>query len=110
MRKSEVQLCAVYEVQSMAWTSFIFTPLIEPCIGASLNNTQPRPYVFSKIIPSTKLHTQHETAPPPSPNIELAKAKTPGALGLNFPFEFTYIKTISLNQWWLIIEKVTDWQ
>jgi hypothetical protein len=95
----------------MAWTSFIFTSLIEPCIGASLNNTQPRPYVFSKIIPSTKLHTQHESAPPPpSPNIELAKAKTNGALGLNFPFEFTYMKTISLNQWWLIIEKTTDWQ
>ncbi len=63
MRKSEVQLCAVDEVQSMAWTSFRFTPLIEPCIGASLNNTQPRPYVFSKIIPSTKLHTQHEHNP-----------------------------------------------
>jgi hypothetical protein len=59
MRKSEVQ--------SMAWTSFIFTPLIEPCIGASLNNTQPRPYVFSKIIPSTKLHTEHESAARPVP-------------------------------------------
>jgi hypothetical protein len=105
MRKSEVQLCAVDEVQSMAWTSFRFTPLIEP-----------RPYVFSKIIPTPKLHTQHQSPPPPprplprSPNIELAKAKVHGALGLNFPFEFTYVKTISLNQWWLIIEKMTDWQ
>jgi hypothetical protein len=49
-------------------------------------------------------------APSLSPNIELAKAKMHGALGLNFPFEITHIKTISLNQWWLIIEKRTDWQ